>query len=250
MNDSRYRMGVDIGGTFTDIVMMSDDGTVYSKKLLSTPADYSAAIEDGITALLSELSVAPARVEEFVHATTVATNTIIERRGVQVALVTTQGFPDGLELGRFRAPRPYDVRFRKPDPLVPRNLRFEVPERIAADGSIVRELDMAVLEDIARAVELARVRAIAICFLNACSNSTHEKQAERFFRARLPGVPVTASTSLLPQVGEYERTSTTVINAYIRPVVNGYVEALERRPRTPGVPAPLMLIQSTDGLAP
>src|SRR5262249_12711541 len=207
MNDSRYRMGVDIGGTFTDIVMMSDDGTVYSKKLLSTPADYSAAIEDGITALLAELSVPPARVEEFVHATTVATNTIIERKGVKVALVTTQGFRDVLELGRFRAPRPYDVRFRKPDPLVPRNLRFEVPERIGADGTIVRALDSAVLEHIARAVEFAQVHAVAICFLNACSNNAHEREAAQFFRTRLPGVSVTASTSLLPQVGEYERTS-------------------------------------------
>src|SRR5262249_275330 len=136
------------------------------------------------------------------------------------------------------------------DPLVPRNLRFEVPERIGADGSIVRELDIAALEEIARAVELAQVRAIAICFLNACSNSAHEKQAERFFHSRLPGVLVTASTSLLPQVGEYERTSTTVINAYLRPVVNGYMEALEQRLRTLGVPAPLMIMQSSGGIAP
>src|ERR1700704_1129608 len=134
MDGSRYRMGVDIGGTFTDIVMISDEGAVYSKKLLSTPADYSAAIEEGVAALLAELSVVPARIAEFVHATTIATNTIIERRGVKVALVTTRGFRDVLELGRFRAPRPYDNRFRKPDPLVPRNLRFEAPERIGADG--------------------------------------------------------------------------------------------------------------------
>ncbi len=243
-------MGVDIGGTFTDIVMISDEGAVYSRKLLSTPADYSAAIEEGLAALLSELSVAPERIGEFVHATTIATNTIIERKGVKVALVTTRGFRDVLELGRFRAPRPYDSRFRKPDPLVPRNLRFEAPERIGADGRVVHALEIEALEGIAQALERERVDALAICLINACANNVHETQAADFFRARLPGLSVTASTSLLPQVGEYERTSTTVINAYIRPVVGSYVESLERRLRTLGVPAPLMIMQSSGGISP
>ncbi|HEV7821065.1 MAG TPA: hydantoinase/oxoprolinase family protein [Burkholderiales bacterium] len=250
MDQAATRLGVDIGGTFTDIVMISQEGTVYSKKLLSTPADYSAAIEDGIGALCAELGLDVRRVSEFVHATTVATNTIIERKGVKVALVTTSGFRDVLELARFRAPRPYDVRFRKPEPLVPRQLRFEVVERIGADGQIVRPLETESLEHIAQALEHADVKALAICFINSCANNAHEVQAAEFFARRLPGVSVTASTALLPQLGEYERTSSTVINAYIRPVVKNYVDSLERRLQSLKIAAPLMIMQSSGGIAP
>ena len=250
MDKPETRLGVDIGGTFTDIVMISQEGTVYSKKLLSTPSDYSAAIEDGITRLCAELAMDARRVSEFVHATTIATNTIIERKGVKVALVTTAGFRDVLELARFRAPRPYDVRFRKPEPLVPRQLRFEVSERISADGKIVRPLDAGALEEVAWALERADVRALAICFINSCANNVHEVQAAEFFSLRLPGVSVTASTALLPQLGEYERTSSAVINAYIRPVVKNYVDSLEQRLKKLRIGAPLMIMQSSGGIAP
>jgi N-methylhydantoinase A len=250
MDKLETRLGVDIGGTFTDIVMISKEGTVYSKKLLSTPSDYSAAIEDGITKLCAELAMDARRVNEFVHATTVATNTIIERKGVKVALVTTAGFRDVLELARFRAPRPYDIQFRKPEPLVPRQLRFEVPERVGADGKIVRPLDAGSLEEIAQVLERENVRALAICFINSCANNAHEVQAAEFFARRLPGVSVTASTALLPQLGEYERTSSTVINAYIRPVVKNYVDSLEKRLKALRIGAPLMIMQSSGGIAP
>jgi N-methylhydantoinase A len=250
MNKTETRLGVDIGGTFTDIVMISREGTVYSKKLLSTPSDYSAAIEDGIAKLCAELSIDASGVTEFVHATTIATNTIIERKGVKVALVTTAGFRDVLELARFRSPRPYDIRFRKPEPLVPRRLRFEVLERIGADGKIVRPLDGSTLEEIAQALEREEVSALAICFINSCANNVHEVQAAEFFSARLPGVSITASTTLLPQLGEYERTSTTVINAYIRPVVKNYVDSLDTRLKALKIGAPLMIMQSSGGIAP
>ncbi|MEO8442226.1 MAG: hydantoinase/oxoprolinase family protein, partial [Betaproteobacteria bacterium] len=200
--------------------------------------------------LCAELAMDARRVREFVHATTIATNTIIERKGVKVALVTTAGFRDVLELARFRAPRPYDVGFRKPEPLVPRQLRFEVSERIGADGKIVRPLDAGSLEEIACALERADVRALAICFINSCANNVHEVQAAEFFSRRLPGVSVTASTALLPQLGEYERTSSAVINAYIRPVVKNYVDSLEQRLKTLGIGAPLMIMQSSGGMAP
>lgn len=245
-----YRLGVDIGGTFTDIVMISQTGAVFSKKLLSTPPDYSAAIEAGVRDLLAELSVSAADITEFVHATTIATNAIIERKGVRVALLTTRGFRDVLELGRFRAPRPYDMRFRKPEPLVPRRMRFEVPERIAADGAVVHPLDTAALEAVAGALERERVNALAICFINAYVNGAHERQAAEFFQHRLPDLLVTTSTSLMPQLGEYERTSSTVINAYIRPVVERYVVALGRRLKALGVTAPLMIMQSSGGISP
>jgi len=250
MNKSQNRLGVDIGGTFTDIVMISAQGTVYSKKLLSTPADYSAAIEDGVADLCRELAIDAQSVVEFVHATTIATNTIIERKGVKVALLTTAGFRDVLELARFRAPRPYDVEFRKPEPLVPRRLRFEVAERMGADGNIVRPLDKSALEGIAQALEAEGISALAICFINSCANNRHEIEAAEFFRTRLPAVSVTPSTALLPQLGEYERTSTSVINAYIRPVVKSYVDALENRLKALNIEAPLMIMQSSGGIAP
>ena len=129
-----YRLGVDIGGTFTDIVILAPDGTIYSKKILSTPDDYSRAIEDGVVQLLGETGISADEITEFAHGTTVATNALIERRGVKVALITTRGFRDVLELGRFRSPRLYDFTFRKPDPLVERRLRFEVEERTKRQG--------------------------------------------------------------------------------------------------------------------
>ena len=250
MVKKQVRLGVDIGGTFTDIVMITEDGVVYSKKLLSTPSDYSVAIEEGIAALCAELSMDARGVTEFVHATTIATNTIIERKGVKVALVTTAGFRDVLELARFRAPRPYDIGFRKPPPLVPRHLRFEVPERIGANGESVRPLDSAALEAVAQAIEKESVSAIAICFLNSCANNVHELRAAELLSVRLPNISVTASASLLPQLGEYERTSTTVINAYIRPVVKKYIDALEKRLEALQISAPLMIMQSSGGIAP
>ncbi len=230
--------------------MISQAGTVFSKKVLSTPSDYSAAIETGVRDLLTELSVSGADVTEFVHATTVATNAIIERKGVRVALVTTRGFRDVLELGRFRAPRPYDMRFRKSEPLVPRRMRFEVAERIGAHGQVVQPLDVEALETIAQALEREHVSALAICFINAYVNDAHERQAAQFFETRLPGLLVTASTALMPQLGEFERTSSTVINAYIRPVVDRYVTALGRRVESLGVTAPLMIMQSSGGISP
>lgn len=250
MISGTHRLGVDIGGTFTDIVIMDGSGAVYSKKLLSTPGDYSEAIENGVSELLGELDVNADQISEFVHATTVATNAIIERKGVKVALVTTQGFRDVLELSRFRAPRPYDMGFRKPEPLVTRELRFEAIERMGALGDVVVALDERSIREIAQALRMQRVDAVAVCFLNSHANDIHEKRAAELLRSLLPGVPITASTSLLPQIGEYERTSTTVVNAYIRPVIQRYVQALERRLGTLEIKAPLMIMQSSGGISP
>src|SRR5262245_61777630 len=226
---TRYTLGVDIGGTFTDIVMLRADGVLFSRKVLSTPDDYSRAIEEGITALLRQVEVDASRIAELAHGTTVATNAIIERRGVRVALVTTRGFRDVLEIGRFRSPRLYDLRFRKPDPLVERRLRFEVSERISGRGEIFVPLDFAELETVARRIAAEHVDAVAVCFLNSYVNPVHEDAACEFLARRLPGISVSSSTQLLPQINEYERTSTTVVNAYIRPVVERYVVSLERR---------------------
>ncbi len=247
---ARYTLGVDIGGTFTDIVLLHADGTLFSKKILSTPDDYSRAIEDGVAELLHETGVASAAIGEFAHGTTIATNAIIERRGVKVALVTTRGFRDVLEIGRFRSPRLYDISYRKPDPLVERRLRFEVPERITGHGEVFVPLDTAALERVAQAIEREGVQAIAVCFINSYANPAHEAAAARYLAQRLSGVSVSASTQLLPQINEYERTSTTVINAYIRPVVERYVQSLTKRLERLRIRAPLMIMQSSGGLLP
>ena len=250
MTEATYRLGVDIGGTFTDVVLMDPAGTVFSRKVLSTPRDYSAGIEDGVSALLAELDVDPAAIGEFVHATTVATNTIIERKGARVGLLTTAGFADVLEIGRFRTPRLYDLGFRKPAPLVERRLRLEVRERTGADGAVVAPLDVVGVEAAADALRQAGVDAVAVTFINSHVNPVHEREAAALLRQRLPGIPVTASVDLLPQLGEYERTSTTVVNAYIRPVVGRYIESLKRRLERLRVSAPLMIMQSSGGISP
>ncbi len=247
---TRYGLGIDIGGTFTDIVLVRNDGTLFSKKLLSTPADYSQAIEQGVAALMREACIDGADIGQLVHGTTVATNAIIERRGALAALLTTRGFRDVLELGRFRSPRLYDLAFRKPDPLVERRLRFEVSERCDADGNVVQPLDMDELAQIAGTIERHGVQALAVCFINSHVNPAHEQAAVRFLAERLPKVSVSASTALVPQIGEYERTSTTVVNAYLQPVIAHYVSALERRLAPLAIGAPLMIMQSSGGVLP
>lgn len=245
-----YRLGVDIGGTFTDVVLMSADGVIYSKKVLSTPQDYSQGIENGVSALLGELKIDAADIAEFVHATTVATNTIIERKGAKSGLLTTKGFRDVLEIARFRTPRLYDIHYKKQDALVERRLRLEADERVASDGSVVRELNEADLEAAAKAFEEAGVQAVSVAFINSYVNGEHERRAAAYLSKRLPGVPVTASVDLLPQLGEYERTSTTVVNSYIRPVVERYVQSLKARLDRLGIKAPLLIMQSSGGVSP
>ena len=245
-----YRLGVDIGGTFTDITLLARDGTLLSKKILSTPDDYSRAIEEGMRALLDENDIAADRIAEIAHGTTIATNAIIERKGVPVALITTKGFRDVLELGRFRSPRLYDLDFRKPEPLVERRLRFEVPERISGTGAVLEPLDTGALDAIADRLVEEGIQAVAICFINAHVNAVHEEAATRYLQERLPAISISTSTQLLPQIQEFERTSTTVINAYLRPVVESYVTALSERIRDIGIKVPLMIMQSNGGVLP
>ena len=245
-----YRLGIDIGGTFTDIVLLSDEGAIYSKKILSTPDDYSRAIHEGTATLLAETGIPAGAIREVGHGTTVATNAIIERKGVAVALVTTQGFRDVLEIGRFRSPRLYDLDFRKPEPLVERRLRLEVPERMLASGAVFKPLDEAACASVGQRCAKFGVDAIAVCFINAYANPAHEERAAEILRLNAPGIPVTISTELVPQVQEYERTSTVVVNAYIRPVIERYVESLQRRLGELGITVPLNIMQSNGGALP
>ncbi len=245
-----YRLGVDIGGTFTDIVLLDDHGGIRTKKLLSSPPDYSEAIETGVRELLAETGIPASAISEFLHGTTVVTNTIIERKGSRIALVTTAGFRDVLELGRFRTARLYDARARKPEPLVERRLRLEVKERTAADGSILTRPDTAELDAIAKVILSEDVEAVAFCFINAYANGENEAFVADYLQRLMPHLPVSASSQLLPQIQEYERTSTTVVNAYVRPVAERYISALQRRLTAMGITAPLTLMQSSGGSVP
>ena len=245
-----HRLGVDIGGTFTDLVLLGPDGTVHARKVLSTPDDYSRAIEDGVTRLLADTGIAPAAITELAHGTTVATNALMERRGGKVALVTTRGFRDVLELARFRSPRLYDLGFRKPEPLVERRLRFEIEERTSGRGEVLTPLDGGALDRIAERLREEGTEAVAVCFINSYVNPENELQALHRLQELLPDAPVSASAQLLPQIQEYERTSTTVVNAYVRPVVETYLNSLEERMRRVGVTVPLTIMQSNGGVLP
>jgi N-methylhydantoinase A len=245
-----FRLGIDIGGTFTDIVLLRDDGIAHTKKLLSTPSDYSEAIAAGVRELLAETSVAASDIIEVAHGSTIATNTIIERKGAKVALVTTRGFRDVLELGRFRTARLYDFSARKPEPLVERRLRLEVTERIAADGAILLPVDHDDIATVAATIRAEEITSVAVCFINAYVNPANEIEAAAELARLLPGVAISASTQLLPQIQEYERTSTTVVNAYIRPVVGQYLRSLQHRLERLGITAPVMIMQSSGGAIP
>ena len=242
------RVGVDIGGTFTDIVLRLADGTLRVSKVSSTPDDPARAVVDGLADLLRAARVAPSDVVEIVHGTTVASNTILQKTGARIGLITTRGFRDVLEIGRVRTPDLYDLTWEKPAPLVPRWLRLEVDERIAADGSVVRPLALDQVEAAAHRLVDAGVEVIALCFINSYANAAHEQAAERLIRQRFPDVEVSASYAVLPEIKEYERTSTTVVNGYLLPVMRRYLANLADNLARIGIRAPLLVVASNGGV--
>jgi N-methylhydantoinase A len=245
-----YRVGVDIGGTFTDIVCLGADGAVHTRKVASTVDDYARGIVEGLRALLAERGLTPAAAAEVLHGTTVASNAILEGRGARTGLVTTRGFRDVLEIRRLRMPRLYDLRWEKPAPLVERRLRREVDERITAGGEVARPLDPAEAERVLRGLLADGVEALAICLLNSYANPAHEEQLAALARRLAPALPLSVSAQVLPEIKEYERTATTVVNAYVMPVVSRYLAALQAGLAGAGLGAPLLLMQSSGGLMP
>ena len=248
VNPSAVRVGVDIGGTFTDLVLRLPDGSLRVSKVSSTPDDPGRAVVEGLAALLRASGVAPGDVVELVHGTTVASNTILQKAGAVTGLITTRGFRDVLEIGRVRTPDLYDLTWEKPRPLVPRRLRLEVDERVAADGAVVRPLDEAGVARAAEALVRAGVQVIAICFINSYVNPAHEQAAEAIVRRTVPGFDVTASYAVLPEIKEYERTSTTVVNGYLLPVMRRYLAHLAASLGRIGVGAPLLVVASNGGV--
>ena len=244
-----YRVGIDIGGTFTDIVLHGDDGrdgrgAVANCKVLTTPGDFGRAIADGLARLMRRHAVKPAEIARIVHATTVATNAILEGKGAVTGLVTTEGFRDVLEMRRLRIPEMYTLGYRTPPPLVPRRLRLEVAERMGPRGEVRRPLDEASARDAAARLAAAGVEAVAIALIHAYANPAHEKRVAEIVTAALPGAFVTCSSDILPEIREYERTSTTVINAYLGPILRGYFASLRKHLDALGIAAPIDIMKS------
>ena len=189
-----YRVGVDIGGTFTDVVLVGPGGATTPIKVPSTPSDYSQAVLAGLARLIEQVGVRPQQIEEIVHGTTVATNAILEKRGARTALITTAGFRDVLEIRRVRMPQLYNIQWEKPRPLVPRYLRFEVAERIDFRGEILTPLDESHLSKIADTLRREEIESVAICLIDSYVNPVHERRVAEILREQLPGVSLSVSS--------------------------------------------------------
>ena len=245
----RYRIGVDIGGTFTDFALFDDaTGDVTTHKRLTTPQDPSAAVIDGIRTLAEEAEISVADVATVVHGTTLVTNAVIERRGAATAMLVTQGFRDTLDIGMERRYDLFDLRIRFPEPLVPRHLRFEVPERIRYDGSVKAAPEFATLrEPIADAIARDGVEAIAVCFLHSYLDATHERAAVDWLTREFPQLRISASSEVFPFMREFERWTTTCMNAYVQPVVDRYIARLEDGLATLGFGGNFLIMTSSGG---
>jgi N-methylhydantoinase A len=243
-----HQIGFDVGGTFTDLVVADGRTGIHTLKVLSTPDDYSRGILDGVAQMVGAGVLRPGAIDRMVHAFTVATNALLTRSGARVGLITTLGFRDVLEIGRLRMPQLYNMDWDKPVPLVRRALRLEVRERMSALGEVIEPMHD---EDVSAAVDALLadgVDSIAVCLLHSYVNAAHERRVVDLVRARAPQIAVSASFQVLPEIREFERTSTTVVNAFIKPVVDTYLGALERGLQGAGASAPLMVMQSAGGV--
>ena len=247
---NQLRVGADVGGTFTDVVLMDDAGRISAHKVPSTPPDFERAVLNATRFLQNEKNVPGTSIREVAHGTTVATNAVLEHRGATTALITTAGFRDVLELRRIRAPQNYNLFFDKPPPLVDRALRLEITERMSVSGEVITPLDETDLDKIKERLEKEAVESVAVCLLHAYAFPEHEQRVGEFLRTHFPDLPVSLSSEVLPERKEYERTATTVVNAYVRPVMRGYLEAMRSGLRDLDIDAPLLIMQSGGGLTP
>ncbi len=242
------RVGIDIGGTFTDIVCLGPDGEVFTRKVSSTVDDYARAIIQGLGELCHEADIRGGDIAEVVHGTTIASNTIIELKGSRIGLITTRGFRDTLEIRRLRMPRLYDISWQKPPVLVERYLRAEVPERINAKGEILEQLNDQDIANVLERLRREKIEALAVCLINSYANPIHEQRIKSVVEKHAPGLPMCISSEVLPEVKEFERTSTTVINAYVMPVVRRYLSTLRANFDELGVTSPILMMQSNGGI--
>jgi N-methylhydantoinase A len=249
-----FTIGVDVGGTYTDVVAIDESGRTVFAKSPSTPADQSVGVMAGLEELARRLKLTRSEVlavtDRVVHGTTVATNALLERKGAKVALLTTEGHRDVIEMREGLKGDRYDLRSPPPEPLVPRELRFGVRERLKADGKIATPLDDRSLGDAIAAIRRSGATSVAVCFLHSYLNPVHETAAVERLRRELPGISVSRSSDVLPQIKEYERVSTTIVNAYVGPLVKHYLNSLELRLVEAGFKGSLFIVLSHGGMAP
>ena len=243
------RLGVDVGGTFTDFVLLDEQHQRLTiGKRLTTHDDLSEAIVAGTKQILRDTSTPATALNWFVHGTTVITNAIIQRSGARTGLITTQGFRDTLEIGREIRYELYDLFIERAEPLVPRHLRCEIEERVKYNGTVLTPLNESELMTAAEFLVGKKIEALAIIFLHSYCNPTHERRARDLIAERYPHLAISISSDIAPEIREYDRTSTTVANAYVRPLMVGYIDRLQKQLRELGVSAPLHLMLSSGGV--
>jgi N-methylhydantoinase A/oxoprolinase/acetone carboxylase beta subunit len=249
MTEKHFRLGCDIGGTFTDFVLLDDrTGEIKTGKCLTTPRDPSDAVEEGMRLLETAAPEFIGKLDELIHGTTLVINAIIERKGAKTGLITTKGFRDVLEIGREIRYAPYDIFAEFPRPLIPRSCRLEVDERIRNDGTILRALDPDEVRLVVRKLLTMGVESIAVCLLNSFENPVHELMIEKIISEEAPDLSVSISYHVLPQIKEYERTSTTVTNAYVKPLTGRYLSKLAGRLKGIGFQGKLFIMLSSGGV--
>jgi N-methylhydantoinase A/oxoprolinase/acetone carboxylase beta subunit len=249
MSNKFYRLGCDIGGTFTDFVLLNDQtGEIQINKCLTTPSDPSDAVEHGIREMETKTPDFVGKLDEVIHGTTLVINSIIERKGSKTGLITTKGFRDVLELGREIRYAPYDIFAEFPKPLIPRRFRLEVDERVRSNGTVMKPLDpKEAREVVGKLIEMG-VESIAVCLINSFENPAHELMIKDIIKEQAPNISVSISYEVLPQIREYERTSTTVTNAYVKPLTGRYLSGLSQRLEAIGSKGKLFIMLSSGGI--
>ena len=248
------RLAADIGGTFTDLVLLDSGGVVHVAKTLSTPGDFKEGVLGGVERVLSDAgaeaggAIALSEVDYFVHGATVVLNALLERKLPKAALVTTRGFRDVLEIMRTNNPRMYDLKWVKPKPIIPRHLRFEVDERVRHTGEVLRPLDEAGTRETARRIKALDIRSVALCFLHAYANPDHERRAREIILEEHPAAHVTISSDVASELREFERTSTVAINASTIPIISAYLDGLSQALSDRGLERELFVMQSNGGV--
>ncbi len=249
MEQTTYRLGCDIGGTFTDFVLVNDrTGQFYTNKCLTTPSDPSDAVEKGIRELGQIKPGFMDNVQEIIHGTTLVINAIIERKGAATGLLTTKGFKDVLELGREIRYDAYDIFSEYPQPIVPRALRMEIDERVTADGIVLRDVDEEQTKQVLNLLKNKNIESIAVCFINSYENPVNEKKVKAIIEKHAPDLFLSTSFEVLPQIREYERTCTTAVNAYVKPITYRYLKKLTNRLENMGFRGRLFIMLSSGGI--
>ncbi|MBI2880805.1 MAG: hydantoinase/oxoprolinase family protein [Candidatus Tectomicrobia bacterium] len=249
-NGFRYRLGVDIGGTFTDVVLLDlPERKTYVGKVLTTPESPADAVIQGLRRILADHGVPPDAIDSPIHGTTLVTNAIIERKGAKTALLTTKGFRDSVEIGTEKRYDLFDIFLEKPEPLAPRHLRLEVAERLDPEGNVLIPLDEEGARRVIERLDEMSVRAVAVTLLHSFMNPAHERRLEALIRERSPRILTSLSSEVTPEIREYPRSSTTLANAYVRPLMRAYLDLLGRRIREEGVRKDLYIMLSNGGVA-